>query len=390
MKKKKLTKKKIIVSVTLLLVVIISVVAFLMLNKPKKDDTKPQISVAEITPENIREEKLDLVDTSKLESFSVLLLGIDGGLGRTDVGRADSIMIATINPRTKKTTLTSIPRDAYVYIKSQGYYDKVNHAFVYGGLKGIADTLQETFEVPIDYVVGVNMDGFEKVISEFDGVELDIDETFEYEGNSFTEGEHRKLTKEEALAYARYRDGVDNDYGRQRRQRAILKALIKDATKTTNLFKIPKIMTSIQEDVYTNLTHKEMMTIATSYRTAINNVELHSLDGVTQIINGIYYEMLPNPSIEEVKQRIRNELEINENGIKKKVYATTTKEETVEDEEDPSETTQEETTKEDVTTQEDTSTLILPKYDTKNPFVKEKKKVEVKETQKTPQTKKNQ
>ena len=389
MKKKKLTKKKIIVSVTLLLVVIISVVAFLMLNKPKKDDTKPQISVAEITPENIREEKLDLVDTSKLESFSVLLLGIDGGLGRTDVGRADSIMIATINPRTKKTTLTSIPRDAYVYIKSQGYYDKVNHAFVYGGLKGIADTLQETFEVPIDYVVGVNMDGFEKVISEFDGVELDIDETFEYEGNSFTEGEHRKLTKEEALAYARYRDGVDNDYGRQRRQRAILKALIKDATKTTNLFKIPKIMTSIQEDVYTNLTHKEMMTIATSYRTAINNVELHSLDGVTQIINGIYYEMLPNPSIEEVKQRIRNELEINENGIKKKVYATTTKEETVEDEEEPSETTQE-TTKEDETTQEDTSTLILPKYDTKNPFVKEKKKVDVKETQKTPQTKKNQ
>lgn len=389
MKKKKLTKKKIIVSVTLLLVVIISVVAFLMLNKPKKDDTKPQISVAEITPENIREEKLDLVDTSKLESFSVLLLGIDGGLGRTDVGRADSIMIATINPRTKKTTLTSIPRDAYVYIKSQGYYDKVNHAFVYGGLKGIADTLQETFEVPIDYVVGVNMDGFEKVISEFDGVELDIDETFEYEGNSFTEGEHRKLTKEEALAYARYRDGVDNDYGRQRRQRAILKALIKDATKTTNLFKIPKIMTSIQEDVYTNLTHKEMMTIATSYRTAINNVELHSLDGVTQIINGIYYEMLPNPSIEEVKQRIRNELEINENGIKKKVYATTTKEETVEDDEEPSETTQE-TTKEDETTQEDTSTLILPKYDTKNPFVKEKKKVEVKEPQKTPQTKKNQ
>lgn len=389
MKKKKLTKKKIIVSVTLLLVVIISVVAFLMLNKPKKDDTKPQISVAEITPENIREEKLDLVDTSKLESFSVLLLGIDGGLGRTDVGRADSIMIATINPRTKKTTLTSIPRDAYVYIKSQGYYDKVNHAFVYGGLKGIADTLQETFEVPIDYVVGVNMDGFEKVISEFDGVELDIDETFEYEGNSFTEGEHRKLTKEEALAYARYRDGVDNDYGRQRRQRAILKALIKDATKTTNLFKIPKIMTSIQEDVYTNLTHKEMMTIATSYRTAINNVELHSLDGVTQIINGIYYEMLPNPSIEEVKQRIRNELEINENGIKKKVYATTTKEETVEDDEEPSETTQE-TTKEDEKTQEDTSTLILPKYDTKNPFVKEKKKVDVKETQKTPQTKKNQ
>lgn len=381
MLKLKMNKKKILLAILSLVLVATVGITLAVLNTPKKEEPKQQFAIEELTPENIREEKLDLVDTSKLESFSVLLLGLDGGLGRTDEGRADSIMIATINPRTKKTTLTSVPRDAYMYIKSQGYYDKVNHAFVYGGLKGIADTLQETLEIPIDYVVGLNMDGFEKLIGEFNGVELDIDETFEYEGNSFTEGEHRKLTKDEALAYSRFRDGVDNDYGRQRRQRAILKALIKEATKPTNLFRIPKIVSTLSSEIYTNLNYQEMMTIVTSYRTAVNNVELHSMDGTTQIIQGIYYEILSNPTIEEAKQRIRNELEINENGIKKKVYATTTKE--VESEEEIAETTIEQpTTQNEETTTEDTSTLILPKYDSQTPFIKEKKKVKVQEPQK--------
>ena len=381
MLKLKMNKKKILLAILSLVLVSTVGITLAVLNTPKKEEPKQQFAIEELTPENIREEKLDLVDTSKLESFSVLLLGLDGGLGRTDEGRADSIMIATINPRTKKTTLTSVPRDAYMYIKSQGYYDKVNHAFVYGGLKGIADTLQETLEIPIDYVVGLNMDGFEKLIGEFNGVELDIDETFEYEGNSFTEGEHRKLTKDEALAYSRFRDGVDNDYGRQRRQRAILKALIKEATKPTNLFRIPKIVSTLSSEIYTNLNYQEMMTIVTSYRTAVNNVELHSMDGTTQIIHGIYYEILSNPTIEEAKQRIRNELEINENGIKKKVYATTTKE--VEPEEEVEETTIEQpTTQNEETTTEDTSTLILPKYDSQTPFIKEKKKVKVQEPQK--------
>ena len=382
MLKLKMNKKKILLAILSLVLVSTVVITLAVLNAPKKEEPQQQFAIEELTPENIREEKLDLVDTSKLESFSVLLLGLDGGLGRTDEGRADSIMIATINPRTKKTTLTSVPRDAYMYIKSQGYYDKVNHAFVYGGLKGIADTLQETLEIPIDYVVGLNMDGFEKLIGEFNGVELDIDETFEYEGNSFTEGEHRKLTKDEALAYSRFRDGVDNDYGRQRRQRAILKALIKEATKPTNLFRIPKIVSTLSSEIYTNLNYQEMMTIVTSYRTAVNNVELHSMDGTTQIIQGIYYEILSNPTIEEAKQRIRNELEINENGIKKKVYATTTKEVESEEEEIEETTIEQPTTQNEETTTEDTSTLILPKYDSQTPFIKEKKKVKVQEPQK--------
>ena len=39
---------------------------------------------------------------------SILLLGTDtGDLGRTDKGRTDTIMLMTLNPKTKTTTIVS-------------------------------------------------------------------------------------------------------------------------------------------------------------------------------------------------------------------------------------------------------------------------------------------
>ena len=46
------------------------------------------------------------------QPFSILLLGVDtGALGRVEHGRSDSIMVATVNPVKKQTTIVSIARD---------------------------------------------------------------------------------------------------------------------------------------------------------------------------------------------------------------------------------------------------------------------------------------
>ncbi len=59
------------------------------------------------------------VNFSDEEPFSVLLLGIDtGDLGRTEQGRSDTMMVATVDPQENKSTLVSIPRDTYVDIVS--------------------------------------------------------------------------------------------------------------------------------------------------------------------------------------------------------------------------------------------------------------------------------
>ena len=66
------------------------------------------------------------VDLEEQDSFSVLLLGIDtGDLGRTEQGRSDTMMVATVNPKDKKTTIVSIARDTYVPIVGHGTDDKI-------------------------------------------------------------------------------------------------------------------------------------------------------------------------------------------------------------------------------------------------------------------------
>ena len=56
-------------------------------------------------------------DTAPHDPISILLLGIDERPG--DKGRPDSMIVMTVNPKTKKTTMTSIPRDTRVFIKSK-------------------------------------------------------------------------------------------------------------------------------------------------------------------------------------------------------------------------------------------------------------------------------
>ena len=96
------------------------------------------------------------VDLEQSDPISILLLGVDTGeLGRTEQGRSDSMVVATINPNTQKTTLLSIPRDTYSKIVGYGdgveYFDKINHAYAYGEIKMAIDSVQELLEIPIDY-----------------------------------------------------------------------------------------------------------------------------------------------------------------------------------------------------------------------------------------------
>ncbi len=104
------------------------------------------------------------VDLAKQESFSVLLMGIDtGDLGRVDQGRSDTMMVATVSPEDKQTTIVSIPRDTYVEIVGHNTTDKINHAYAFGGAAMAMDTVQNYLDIPIDHYVSINMKGFKRI-----------------------------------------------------------------------------------------------------------------------------------------------------------------------------------------------------------------------------------
>ena len=119
-------RRKIVFTVLLAIVaVIIAGAAYAWSRISKAEDAIHQ------KVETVQLREKELTDDS---SFSVLLLGIDNGAyGRdTEVGRSDTMLLVTVNPKLKKTTMISIPRDSYTEIIGYGTFDKINHAYAFG------------------------------------------------------------------------------------------------------------------------------------------------------------------------------------------------------------------------------------------------------------------
>ena len=116
------------------------------------------------------EKREDPVVFKDAEPFSMLVLGVDEREG--DKGRSDTMIVMTVNPETKSTKMVSIPRDTYTEIVGQGFNDKINHAYAFGGIEMSMDTVENLLDIPIDYVVQVNMDSFKDIVDAVGGISI--------------------------------------------------------------------------------------------------------------------------------------------------------------------------------------------------------------------------
>ena len=197
--RKNAKKRKILVTVMIALLSILIVGAVVVWGRISKAENAIHQEVETV---NLRDKEIE--DDG---SFSVLLLGIDNGAyGREgEVGRSDSMLLVTVNPKQKKTTMISIPRDTYTEIIGYGTFDKINHAYAFGKEQFSINSVQNLFNIPIDYYVTVDMHGLMGLVDAVDGIDITPALTFTYEGESFTEGVTRHVDGEAALRYARMR-----------------------------------------------------------------------------------------------------------------------------------------------------------------------------------------
>lgn len=191
--------------------------------------------------------------------FSILVLGTDtGALARDRTGLTDSMMLITVNPKSKTTTMLSIPRDIMVSIvgREDTFPQKLNAAFPIAGVGATMSTLQNYLNVPIDFYALVNMGGLEKVIDQVGGVKVKSPLTFTYQPENDKSDVYKFYKNQEkyeyasdgknfktyttmdgyaALSFSRMRyDDPEGDYGRQKRQRLVLKALVKKSASAKN------------------------------------------------------------------------------------------------------------------------------------------------------------
>ncbi|WP_291293634.1 LCP family protein [Enterococcus sp.] len=250
------------------------------------------------------------VNLDEKDSFSVLLLGIDtGDLGRTDQGRSDAIMVATVNPTDGQTTIVSVPRDTYVDIVGHGTTDKINHAYAFGGAAMSMDTVQKFLDIPIDHYVAMNMAGIKELVDAVGGVEVNNDLKFENEGNTFDIGKIH-LNGEQALSYTRMRyDDPNGDYGRQGRQRNVVAAVAKKALSLDGVSQYKEVLSAIEGNMKTDMDFGMMQKIALDYRDAFKKVEQVQMQGDGFMQDGISYQRVSGDELKRVQQILKEQLD---------------------------------------------------------------------------------
>lgn len=257
----------------------------------------------------VSEKREEPIVFQEKEPFSVLVLGVDEREG--DKGRSDTMIVLAVNPTLQSTKMMSIPRDTYVDIIGLEMKDKLNHAFAFGGIEMSMATVEHFLDIPIDYVVQVNMESFKDIIDAVGGVSVHNSLDFTVDNFSFPEGEIN-LNGEEALAFVRMRyDDPRGDFGRQDRQKQVVHAILREGASITSLLNYKGIFEAIGKNVRTNMTFDEMVEVQKNYRDAAKQVDqIYIENGHGERMEGIWYYMMDPDELEAVQTEFKRQLEM--------------------------------------------------------------------------------
>jgi len=248
------------------------------------------------------------VTFEKKEPFAVLMLGVDEREG--DKGRSDTIIALAVNPEKNSIKMLSIPRDTRTEIVGRGTQDKINHAYAFGGVEMSMDTVEKFLDIPIEYYIKVNMEGFQEIVDSVGGITVNNEFAFSQDNYQFAEGT-LNLNGEEALAYVRMRkQDPTGDFGRQKRQRQVIQGVISKGASLNSLTNFGDIFTALGNNVKTNITFDEMVDIQGNYRSAAGNIEQMKLDVTGSYIGGVSYQLVSAEEQQRVQNELREHLEI--------------------------------------------------------------------------------
>lgn len=249
------------------------------------------------------------------DPFSVLLMGIENYSSGGKGGRADTLIVATINPTDKTIKLLSIPRDSLVMIPNKGSQDKVNHSYNYGGKESTIETVETLLDMPIDYYATVNFKGFKQIVDEIGGVDVNVPFDFWEKSDvggkklNFYEGPMH-LNGEEALAYARMRkQDPRGDFGRNDRQKEIIEAAVKEMASVKNLLSLDDIAEHVGNNIETNLKISEALGVQKAFiGFNTSDIEKLALKGTDAYYDEVYYFELDQTELENIKEQLQAHL----------------------------------------------------------------------------------
>ncbi len=243
-------------------------------------------------------------------SITMLLMGVDAREGeQIDFGvRPDSLSVLHINTEANTCRVISIPRDTRTDLPGYGQ-SKINHALSVGGVEYQMLVTQKLLGIEIDHFALVDFAGVVGTVDALGGVDVVNQTAFEIDGQQFAAGELH-LDGDQALLYSRFRGDAEGDFGRQRRQQDVVRAMLEKANGLDAARAIPSILGSVEGHFKTDLSVTSLVSMAGKYRDYCTANQIES-DGLEGTIANEYDEMMGQElsfvlvSQEEIDAKVR-------------------------------------------------------------------------------------
>ena len=204
------------------------------------------------------------INKSTPESFNVYINGLDYSGNRRDFN-----MLVTINTKTHKVVLTSIPRDYYIYVPQ---FDSNYTLTSLGSVDSqvAKEALEQLFNTKIDYTLNLYTESLVKVVDTIGGVEFCSDKTFttvhDTTIGSYADKGDKVLVESgchtynglETLAIARERVNISDvgDRGRVDNDRQIIKNIGKKLATVDTLKNYNEILNSLEGTYTSNISRR--------------------------------------------------------------------------------------------------------------------------------------
>ena len=270
-KRKKQKKKLILLMIEIVIVVILGVAVYAWSIFGKMDVQDLSDSEVGIN-EDLSSEALE-----QLGGYTnIALFGLDNRSSNNyGSGNSDTIMIASIDNKTKDVKLVSVYRDTYLNV-GDNKYSKANSAYQRGGVKQAVQMLNTNLDLDIKEYVCVDWVALIEAIDALGGIEIeltsaevkhlnkyvkDMSKEIGSESKQVSGSGVKNLTGAQATAYARIRYTSGNDFKRSSRQRIVLEAMLNKA-KDADVKTLLNICRDVFDDISTSLKLNEILSLA--------------------------------------------------------------------------------------------------------------------------------
>ena len=272
-----------------ILFILVFIIGLLVFIGIKYLQTKNDLSIVgidlnvDLNPVHVIQNQINPPAASQLyrsgEFTNVLFIGIDAREKNGVEGNTDSLQIGSLNNKTHKITMISIPRDtqAYFYVGKNNktvIKDKINAAYYIadsnnypgGGLALLRSTVSNIMGLQINYTIQINFNSFKQIVDKIGGIDVNVENSFTdytYPNDSdtgvitisFKTGQQH-MDGLKALEYARSRHSLDNgegsDFSRAKRQQKVIVAIeekIKSSSIVTTIGQLSDFVQIFSQNV---------------------------------------------------------------------------------------------------------------------------------------------